>query len=84
MRWDFSFVPQVIEDLLNHLRVFDAGDDVHGCTNSAGAGDCIHAVVGIPFQKTLPLQVPANAARDGMRQLGKLGIGGRLDLAEPG
>ncbi|MDH3379586.1 MAG: hypothetical protein OEQ39_21890 [Gammaproteobacteria bacterium] len=43
VRWDFSFVAQVIEDLLNHLRVFDAGDDVHGRTNAASAGDCMDA-----------------------------------------
>ena len=42
------------------------------------------AVLGIPHQQPLPLQVTANPARYGMRQLCECFTGWRPDPAEPG
>jgi hypothetical protein len=49
----------VVEDLADDDRIFDAGDDVHGCTNAASAG-CARAVI---------LTAPAQARQVSMSML---------------
>ena len=45
---------------------------------------CTHAVVGIAFQQSLPLQKMANALVNRMRQLCQFLIRRRLDPLKPG
>jgi hypothetical protein len=72
----FGFLPQVIEDLLDHRRGFDAGNHLQG---SAAI-----AVLRISFQQTLALQKAANPPGDGVRQFCQFLAGRRLGPTGPG